>query len=447
MEFFSRLWSRRKSPDVPSQNPDVSDQPFSLAAFSPFRAPPPHEREHAGGLLEIPGAFPHSRSPSPVPSTQPAQSERAENDLPVSEFGRMDLESMDVDLSTFPQLRTDLGTHLHPRPVRSLPSSLKPTRFATPVSRREPSVASNNAASTQTMLIEDPWDEQFKRYERNPFGLPVSAVQLVTPTKPIPPGRVSSLFAKEWDAHKKLKLSLEEELRPGGYSLRAKRAVAKSLAGDDLMATDIATCVKPLAWLNDEIINSYLGIIIQYLSQSAGNAEPAEAPRFHAFNTFFYTTLRQKGYDGVRRWAKRAKINGESLLGVDMVFVPVHESSHWTLMVIRPADRTIEYFDSLGSRGKRQVGIIKEWLRGELGASYVDDEWSVLPSVSSQQDNGSDCGVFLLTNAKAVALNIEPTAFGARDTSTLRKKIIAEIMNGGLHGEFDPVDKSGNVLL
>ncbi|KAJ6144711.1 hypothetical protein N7470_008606 [Penicillium chermesinum] len=427
MEFFSRLWSRRKSPDVPSQNPDVSDQPFSLAAFSPFRAPPPHEREHAGGLLEIPGAFPHSRSPSPVPSTQPAQSERAENDLPVSEFGRMDLESMDVDLSTFPQLRTDLGSLLRYRDANQvLPATMQPPRKQ--CSSKIP--GTNSSKDTRETHLDSQCQPSNSSLQR----------------KPIPPGRVSSLFAKEWDAHKKLKLSLEEELRPGriqltgqavrplssewiqkiSKALHTNRAVAKSLAGDDLMATDIATCVKPLAWLNDEIINSYLGIIIQYLSQSAGNAEPAEAPRFHAFNTFFYTTLRQKGYDGVRRWAKRAKINGESLLG---------------------ADRTIEYFDSLGSRGKRQVGIIKEWLRGELGASYVDDEWSVLPSVSSQQDNGSDCGVFLLTNAKAVALNIEPTAFGARDTSTLRKKIIAEIMNGGLHGEFDPVDKSGNVLL
>lgn len=318
------------------------------------------------------------------------------------------------------------------------------------------------------MLIQDPWDERSRLYENNPFGRPVSAVRLFTPKKSLPKGRVTSIYTKEWETRKKQKISIEDELgRPGrivltgeavrplskewahtiARAMRANKAVAKSLAGDDLTARDIATCVRPLEWLNDEIINSYLDVIVQYLREAADNTGPAVTPRFHAFNTFFYSTLRQKGYDGVRRWAKRAKINGEGLLGVDMVFVPVHESSHWTLMVVRPADRTIEYFDSLGSRGARQVGVIKEWLRGELGSKFVEDEWSILPSVSSQQDNGSDCGVFLLTNAKAVALNIEPTAFGARDTTTLRQKIIAEIMNGGLHGEFNPADAAGNVLL
>lgn len=63
------------------------------------------------------------------------------------------------------------------------------------------------------------------------------------------------------------------------------------------------------------------------------------------------------------------------------------------------------------------------------------------------QDNGSDCGVFLLTNAKAIALGIEPTAFGAQDTILLRRKIVAEIMNGGLHGELSPIDKAGHLLL
>lgn len=375
----------------------------------------------------------------------------------------MDIESTDGNIFALPQLRTDLGAHLHPRPVRSTPSSLRPNRFTSLTPTPQESIASHDDWASQSLLIEDPYEKRLRNYER-----PLSAVTLFSPLKKIPKGRVSSIYAKEWEARKKQKVSIEDELgQPGrivptgqavrplsrewtqkiSRALQSNRVVAKSLAGDDLTSKDIVTCVRPLDWLNDEIINSYLAVLVQYLRESAGNTGAGESPRFHAFNTFFYSTLRQKGYDGVRRWAKRAKINGEGLLGVDMVFVPVHESSHWTLMVLRPAERTIEYFDSLGSRGKRQMNTIKGWLQGELGKSYVEDEWTNLPSVSSMQDNGSDCGVFLLTNAKAVALNIEPTAFGARDTEMLRKKIIAEIMNGGLHGEFDPVDEAGNVLL
>jgi Ulp1 family protease len=223
--------------------------------------------------------------------------------------------------------------------------------------------------------------------------------------------------------------------------------VAKSPSGDDLYQRDIATCIKPLAWLNDEIINAYLTVLVQYLRHSTGNTAPNERPKFHAFNTFFYSTLRDKGYQGVRRWANRAKIGGEALLDVDTVFIPVHQASHWTLIVVRPMDRTIEYFDSLGARGVREVEVIKKWLHGELGDKFDPEEWTFLPSVSSQQDNMSDCGVFLLVNAKAIALGIEPTAFGASDTVDLRMKIVAELMNGGLHGPFCPVDKMGQTLL
>ena len=319
------------------------------------------------------------------------------------------------------------------------------------------------------MHIDDPWHRQSMMFERLPFGRPVSAVQLFYPQKkPLPNNRIASIYATEWEKREQERILLEGELgRPAriipqgpcvrrlsrewldkvSKAMNAKGAVARTLSGDDLYQRDIASCFKPLAWLNDEIINSYLAVIIQYLRESNGNTAPNERPHFHAFNSFFYSSLRDKGYQSVRRWANRAKIGGEGLLDVDTVFIPVHEQSHWTLMVVRPADRTIEYFDSLGGHNGRKVKTIKEWLRGELGAKFVEDEWTVLPSVSSQQDNGSDCGVFLLTNAKAIALNIEPTAFGARDTILLRRKIVAEIINGGLHGEFSPVDKAGTVLL
>ncbi|KAJ5620342.1 cysteine proteinase [Penicillium lagena] len=220
-----------------------------------------------------------------------------------------------------------------------------------------------------------------------------------------------------------------------------------SLSGDPISRRDIATCVTPLEWLNDEIINAYIALIIDYLRGSTGHTGRQDQPRYHAFNSFFYSSLRDKGYQGVRRWANRAKIGGERLLEVDTVFVPVHQSSHWTLLVVRPGERTVEYFDSLGARGAAQFKVIKEWLRGELGARFDEEEWTLLPSRSSSQDNGSDCGAFLLSNAKAIAIGIDPRAFGAADINMLRKKIVAELINGGLRDEFDPVEETGIALL
>ncbi|KAJ5279222.1 hypothetical protein N7478_004594 [Penicillium angulare] len=414
------------------------------------------EEEHQDEryLSTIPGAFPTSRPSSP----QIVPSERVErHDVPTQEFNNR----RDTTVLPIPSLHTDLAPHLHPLVSRSQTPAFVQTTPSTPV--RPPS----QRTYQEFKDFDDPWAERYKIYERFPFGRPVSAVQLVSPqSKPLPADRIDSIYRKEWERQQKAKLALEGEqgrpvrIRPQGKCVRllssdwsnrvskamySSGAVAQSPNGDALYQKDVITCIKPFAWLNDEIINAYLEVVVRYLEKST---EKGKGPRYHAFSSFFYSTLRQKGYDGVRRWAKRAKIGGERLLEVDMVFVPVHESAHWTLMVVRPADRTIEYFDSLSDHGiSSKVNTIKKWLSGELGANFVDDEWSVLSSVSSQQNNGSDCGVFLLTNAKAIALNIEPTAFGANDTTLLRQKIVAEIMNGGLHGDFSPIDSTGTILL
>ncbi|KAF4230583.1 hypothetical protein CNMCM6457_005928 [Aspergillus fumigatiaffinis] len=300
-----------------------------------------------------------------------------------------------------------------------------------------------------------------------PFGRPVSAVTLFYPVqKPLPPGRTESIYAAEWRKIEEEQKAKQKPARvkPEGPAVRPlppkweakvseiksmpnNRQIATTLSGDPLTKRDLATCYTPMAWLNDEIINSYLALIVDYLRRSHGNAGRHDKPRFHAFNTFFFSNLRDKGYQSVRRWATRAKIGGEALLNVDTVFIPVHNSAHWTLIVVRPGERTIEHFDSLGSLSRRHVGLVQGWLRAELASRYVEEEWTVLPSISPQQDNGSDCGVFLLSTAKAVAIGLEPLSYGAKDIVVLRRKIVAELMNGGLEGDFDPTSGGGEPLL
>ena len=411
--------------------------------------------------FSIPGAYPSTPPESPgLKAIDPygATTEQADA-LPQG------WEPMDIDHRTQPALVTDLGVHLHPRWPSHPPPPPTPKRSPSPVPTKVVARPQDDR-----MEIDDPWEKQAQEFARTAHG-PVSAVQLFKPNpKPIPPNRIASWYAPAFEKREKERLAREldgqrpSRVIPRGQPVRllspdwlarvqdamqttSGQVIARSLSGDEIYQRDIVTCVRPLAWLNDEIINSYLGLLIHHLRQSNGNLGPNDRPRFHAFNTFFYSTLRDKGYPGVRRWANRAKIGGEGLLNVDTVFIPVHESSHWTLMVVRPLDRTIEYFDSLGSRGARQVKNIKQWLGGELGPKYNEKEWTVLASVSSQQDNGSDCGVFLLTNAKAITIGVEPTAFGPSHTTLLRRKIVAELMNGGLHGEFIPQDKAGILLL
>ncbi|PLN86905.1 hypothetical protein BDW42DRAFT_157949, partial [Aspergillus taichungensis] len=309
--------------------------------------------------------------------------------------------------------------------------------------------------------IHDPWEKPVEF----PLGRAVSAVSLFYPTpKPLPPGRTDSIYADEWKQmeEEERRKQRPRRIRPEGPAVRplsakwntrvqeamsgpASRKIATTLSGDPLTKKDLATCFTPMEWLNDEVINAYLGLIVDYLRRTHNNAGRHDKPRYHAFNSFFFTNLREKGYASVRRWGTRAKIGGQSLLEVDTVFVPVHHQHHWTLILVKPSDRTIEHFDSLGALSARHVATVQTWLQGELGDSFVQSEWRVLPSRSPQQDNGSDCGVFLLSTAKAVAVGLEPLSYGAADTPLLRRKIVAELMNGGFEGEFDP-SLDGEVL-
>ncbi|OXV09289.1 hypothetical protein Egran_02947 [Elaphomyces granulatus] len=283
-----------------------------------------------------------------------------------------------------------------------------------------------------------------------PSGDPVSSIQPFNSESPVTSlHRLKPLFSAKLRGQKKpLPRLPARAVRPlsATWDVRVSEIegmnndeqAATTLSGDPLRVRDLSTCFTSRAWLNDEIINAYLAILVKYLRHVSIDDTEADKPKFHAFNSFFFSNLRDKGYAAVGRWATRAKIGKESLLGVDTVFIPVHHTSHWTLIVVRPGARTIEHFDSLGSLSPAHIAKIKEWLQGELGPLFVESEWSVLPSISPQQNNGSDCGVFLLTTAKAVTVGLDPLSYGAADIPIIRRKIVAELVNGGLEGEFDP---------
>ncbi|KAF9891842.1 hypothetical protein FE257_003327 [Aspergillus nanangensis] len=366
-------------------------------------------------------------------------------------------------------LFTELAPYLHPsspnvmndgsstiKSLQSQPVSSKPEDLLEEKENVPPSLEATAAATEETddYRIDDPWTNY-------PYllGRPVSAVSLVCPNpRPIPPGRTESLYAREWEQieEEKKKNERPTRIRLEGPAVRPlssswenrvreamaqppSRKIVQTMAGESLTRRDLATCFTPAAWLNDEVINAYMDLIIAYMRRTNGNAGRHEKPRFHAFNSFFFSNLRDKGYTSVRRWATRAKIGGKDLLNVDTVFIPVHNHSHWTLIVVKPLERTIENFDSLGTVSQTHISIIKGWLRNELGDLYLEDEWTVPPSDSPQQNNGSDCGAFLLCTAKSLAISLEPLSYNAADIPLLRRKIVAELMARGLEGEFDPL--------
>ncbi|MCJ1311946.1 hypothetical protein MMC25_005620 [Agyrium rufum] len=214
--------------------------------------------------------------------------------------------------------------------------------------------------------------------------------------------------------------------------------IATSVAGVRIARKDFGTLLpgpndNPSAWLNDEILLSYLQIVCKEANKQAGVVD-GEPPKYHAFNTFLMPNLLSKGPSSVKRWASRFKIGGKKLLDVEYCFIPVHvHGNHWTIMVLSPTRRTIEYFDSFNASGKEYVRCVKEWLETELGADWHEEEWHVWDRAgSARQMNGSDCGVFSVTNAKAVTLGLVPDkVLSQKDMPMMRRRMAAELMHGG----------------
>ena len=201
---------------------------------------------------------------------------------------------------------------------------------------------------------------------------------------------------------------------------------------------DLIKVVPPMgsktvsAWLNDETINGYLKLVTDLGNKGQKTGVP---PKYHAFTSFFMTNLLQKGYEGVSRWSKRAKIGGKQLLDVQEVFVPINSNSHWTMLVVSPKNKTVKYYDSLGyvGCGAEYVAAARKWLKGELGAGFKEDEWVTDDNApSSRQSNGSDCGVFAITSAKQLMLGRSPTDYGPAEIPMQRRRIVAELINGKL---------------
>ncbi|RKF57598.1 putative ulp1 protease family protein [Golovinomyces cichoracearum] len=215
-----------------------------------------------------------------------------------------------------------------------------------------------------------------------------------------------------------------------------------SIGGTELRIKDFKTLLDCKAWLNDEIINAYIEWIVD-AANKAVHAEylkfgikPTSSPKFIAHNSFFFETLRKRGPASLDRLMKRKGAPGLALLDVDTVFVPICSGSHWTLGVVRPIAKTIEYFDSMGGSPSTFIHNIQEWLKHQLGAAYSPKEWSTPKTNCVNQTNGYDCGVFVCTNAFCVAVGLETSCYQESDMTQQRKNIAAILLNRGFNGEF-----------
>ncbi|KAJ3351336.1 SUMO1 sentrin specific peptidase 1 [Entophlyctis luteolus] len=227
-------------------------------------------------------------------------------------------------------------------------------------------------------------------------------------------------FPKLTDEADRMASIVNEALNP-----RNRNSTIVSGFNVDLQPADIRT-LSPGTWLNDEIINFYGQMIMERSKRSQ------KYPKIHYFNTFFYTTLLEHGYDRVRRWTKKF-----DLFALDLVIIPVHLGVHWCLSVIDFRNKRIEYFDAMKGNNPRLFALYREYLNAEsLDKRKKPMDFSAwtdyCPKDIPGQLNGYDCGVFACMYAEYRSRDAA-FDFSQKNMGYLRRRMVYEICTKTLH--------------
>lgn len=201
-----------------------------------------------------------------------------------------------------------------------------------------------------------------------------------------------------------------DEILVEAYGLRITRKDINTLAD--------------LNWLNDEVINFYMNLLI-----SRGTSD--KFPKVHAMNTFFYPKLLSGGHSSLKRWTRKIDIFAQ-----DIVVVPVHLGIHWCMSIIDFRDKSIRYFDSMGGTNSKCLSALRQYLEDESmdkkKKSFDTSDWKLKSEKNiPQQMNGSDCGVFSCMFAEYICADRKIT-FSQDDMPYFRNKMAYEILKNKL---------------
>ncbi|KAI8880025.1 cysteine proteinase [Backusella circina FSU 941] len=117
----------------------------------------------------------------------------------------------------------------------------------------------------------------------------------------------------------------------------------------------------------------------------------------------------------------------------DILLVPINESYHWVLAVIDMRKKRIYVYDSLGGSHRDMLKRLWNYLESEHQDKkkepfdYTEWELMILKNVPQQQ-NSSDCGVFICTFAERLAREGEMN-FRQKDMPVLRQGMVLDILN------------------
>ncbi|EFO98019.1 CRE-ULP-1 protein [Caenorhabditis remanei] len=180
-----------------------------------------------------------------------------------------------------------------------------------------------------------------------------------------------------------------------------------------------------LHWLNDNVINFYLQMIVDRCQKDQ------KYPKIYAFNSFFYTNITTKGYASVKRWTRKIDV-----FSYDIILIPVHLGVHWCLAIIDMKEKKIQFYDSLYAGNTVVLPALKNYVASESMdkkkvpfdfAGWTIEQMEDIP----RQQNGSDCGVFTCQFAEWASRRTTPR-FTQKNMPYYRKRMVYEIVSSKL---------------
>ena len=113
------------------------------------------------------------------------------------------------------------------------------------------------------------------------------------------------------------------------------------------------------------------------------------------------------------------------------IYLPVSvDNFHWVLIVICPSKEMIYYFDSLSPSTHNltmYLDAVQKWI---LDWGLGDKHFKIKQAGSPVQEDGFNCGLFMLANAICVTNGVETNSYNSSSLSNFRSRIKKDIRNG-----------------
>ncbi|KAK6860956.1 cysteine proteinase [Apiospora arundinis] len=237
-------------------------------------------------------------------------------------------------------------------------------------------------------LIEEPADSSSQG--GNVHAIDPAAIPYSYPTGP--PSSASLLYSQSNSFENDKPLASAEPLSIDSCLSSPLLVVPSTLKSAWLR--DVPSSIHRLdekGWLNDTIVNGYMHLITEH------------------HNVCFLNSHFLERFDPSMKWRFE---NGKCPLEAELVLMPIHENSHWYLLVMYkryfPAtdhhERVVCFLDSLGA--SRHSSSFEQWTK------YLKARGDRLPVQIKevqvpQQTNTSDCGVFVLAFAEMILQSVQ----------------------------------------